>query len=73
MTLTKIKPFPQPMGVVVKVTDPQRKKMLMRLYPEYRRLCAFAQGSAQSSMFIGAKAALGVVKIGPIIESMLAD
>jgi len=49
--LMKIRRFPQPMGVIEVVVHPDRKKMLMRLYPEYRRLCAFAHGSAQSSMF----------------------
>ena len=51
MSQVKIKRFPQPMGVIEAVVDPDRKRMLMRLYPEYRRLCAFAHGSAQSSMF----------------------
>jgi hypothetical protein len=51
MSWAKIKRFPQPMGVIDAVVDPDRKRMLMRLYPEYRRLCAFAHGSAQSSMF----------------------
>ena len=34
--------------MIDKVTDAERKKMLSRLYPEYRRLCAYAHGSAQS-------------------------
>jgi hypothetical protein len=51
MNLAKIRRFPQPGGVIDKIADPNRKRMLMRLYPEYRRLCAFAHGSAQSSMF----------------------
>jgi hypothetical protein len=51
MTLTRIRRFPQPSGVIERITDPDRKRMLMRLYPEYRRLCAFAHGSPQSSMF----------------------
>ncbi len=51
MKFAKINRFPQPMGVIQKITDPSRKRMLMRLYPEYRRLCAFAHGSPQSSMF----------------------
>jgi hypothetical protein len=51
MTEARIRLFPTPMTVIDKVTDAERKKMLMRLYPEYRRLCAFAHGSAQSWMF----------------------
>ncbi|HEY1800953.1 MAG TPA: hypothetical protein VGG46_08470 [Terriglobales bacterium] len=51
MTSAKIGTFPTPMGVIEKITDAGRKKMLMRLYPEYRRLCAFAQGSAQAWMW----------------------
>jgi hypothetical protein len=34
--------------VIDKVTQSERKKMLARLYPEYKRLCAYAHGSAQS-------------------------
>jgi|ERR1700675_2048213 len=51
VTETKIRPFPTPMKVIEKVTEAERKAMLMRLYPEYRRLCGFAHGSAQSWMF----------------------
>jgi len=48
MKEAKIKPFPTPGSVIDKVIDPQRKQMLKRLYPEYKRLCAYAHGSAQS-------------------------
>jgi hypothetical protein len=48
--MVKIKPFPQPGAVVGQVTHPERQRMLKRLYPEYRRLCAYAHGSAQSWM-----------------------
>jgi hypothetical protein len=51
MKLAKIRRFPQPSGVISGIADPDRKRMLMRLYPEYRRLCAFAHGSPQSTMF----------------------
>ncbi len=51
MSKAEILPFPTPMKVIKKIADPERKRMLMRLYPEYRRLCAFAHGSAQSWMF----------------------
>jgi hypothetical protein len=48
MKEAKIKPFPTPGSVVDKVVDPERKRMLKRLYPEWKRLCAYAHGSAQS-------------------------
>jgi hypothetical protein len=51
MNEAKIRPFPTPMKVIEKVTDPGQRRMLMRLYPEYRRLCGFAHGSAQAWMF----------------------
>jgi hypothetical protein len=51
MNEAKIKPFPTPMRVIERVTDPEQKRMLMRLYPKYRRLCGFAHGSAQAWMF----------------------
>jgi hypothetical protein len=51
VTPVKIQRFPQPMGVVDKLKESTRRQMLARMYPEYRRLCAFAHGSAQSSMF----------------------
>jgi hypothetical protein len=48
MNEVKIRSFPTPRSVIDKVIDPQRKQMLMRLYPEYKRLCAYAHGSVQS-------------------------
>jgi hypothetical protein len=48
MTEAKVKPFPTPGSVINKVVDPARQRMLRRLYPEYKRLCAYAHGSAQS-------------------------
>jgi len=48
MKEAKIKSFPTPRSVIEKVTNPERKRMLIRLYPEYKRLCAYAHGSAQS-------------------------
>lgn len=51
MNEAKIRPFPTPMKVIENVTDPERRRMLTRLHPEYRRLCSFAHGSAQSWMF----------------------
>lgn len=40
MKEAKVKSFPTPGSVIDKVIDPQRKQMLKRLYPEYKRLCA---------------------------------
>jgi hypothetical protein len=34
--------------VIEQVLDPERKRMLKRLYPEYKRLCAYAHGSVQN-------------------------
>lgn len=48
MKEAKIKSFPTPGSVIDKVMDSQRQQMLKRLYPEYKRLCAYAHGSAQS-------------------------
>lgn len=48
MKMVKIRPFPTPGGVIALVTHPERKRMLTRLYLEYKRLCAYAHGSAQS-------------------------
>jgi hypothetical protein len=48
MRESRIKSFPTPGSVIDKVMDPERKRMLKRLYPEYKRLCAYAHGSAQS-------------------------
>ena len=48
MKEAKIKPFPTPGSVIDKVANAERKRMLKRLYPEWRRLCAYAHGSAQS-------------------------
>jgi hypothetical protein len=37
--------FPTPMGVIRKITDANRKRMLKRLYPDYRFLCGFVHFS----------------------------
>jgi len=50
VNMVKIKPFPTPGSVIGQVTHPERQQMLKRLYPEYKRLCAYAHGSAQSWM-----------------------
>lgn len=50
MQPVKIKPFPMPGSVIAQVTHLERQQMLKRLYPEYKRLCAYAHGSAQSWM-----------------------
>jgi len=48
MNTVRIKSFPTPGGVIDHITHPERKRMLIRLYPEYKKLCAYAHGSAQS-------------------------
>jgi hypothetical protein len=40
-----ISEFPTPKRVINRVTDPDRKRMLMRLYPEYQFLCGFVHFS----------------------------
>ncbi len=40
-----ISAFPTPKRVINQVTDPNRKRMLMRLYPEYQFLCGFVHFS----------------------------
>ena len=40
-----ISEFPTPKRVINRVTDPTRKRMLMRLYPEYQFLCGFVHFS----------------------------
>ncbi|HUK31615.1 MAG TPA: hypothetical protein VLV89_10915 [Candidatus Acidoferrum sp.] len=40
-----IRPFPTPLGVIKATTDPNRKAMLARLYPEYQFLCGFVHFS----------------------------
>lgn len=37
--------FPTPARVITQVTNPDRKRMLMRLYPEYQFLCGFVHFS----------------------------
>ena len=50
-TITKIPDFPTPGKVLGKLTDPNLKKLLERLYPEYQFLCSFAHGDAESVLF----------------------
>jgi hypothetical protein len=45
MTPIKIAEFPTPSQVIQKISDPNRKRMLMRLYLEYRFLCGFVHFS----------------------------
>ena len=40
-----IRQFPAPITVIRHVQDPQRRSMLMRLYPEYQFLCGFVHFS----------------------------
>jgi len=48
---TPIRKFPMPGGAIQKIIDPGRKMMLSRLYFEYKYLCSFTHGSAQSAIF----------------------
>jgi hypothetical protein len=41
----KIEQFPTPSPIIEKIKDPSRKKMLQRLYPEYRFLSSFSHFS----------------------------
>ena len=41
----RISPFPTPMRVINQLTDPDRKRMLSRFYPEYQFLCGFVHFS----------------------------
>jgi hypothetical protein len=41
--------FPTPGRAIGKVTNPQKRRMLERLYPEYVRLCSFAHGLAEAT------------------------
>jgi hypothetical protein len=43
--------FPTPGAVIRKITNPDQKSMLERLYPDYEYLCSFAHGDAESSLF----------------------
>jgi len=50
-TITKIPDFPTPGKQLRALTNPNQKKMLERLYPEYQFLCSFAHGDAESVLF----------------------
>jgi hypothetical protein len=50
MQAVKIKSFPTPGAVISQVSHFERQRLLKRLYLDYKRLCAFAHGSAQSWM-----------------------
>jgi hypothetical protein len=43
--------FPTPAKIINKITDPDQKSMLERLYPEYQWLCSFAHGDQNASFF----------------------
>jgi hypothetical protein len=42
---SKIAPFPTPGLVISRITDPNRKRMLMRIYPDYQFFCGFVHFS----------------------------
>jgi hypothetical protein len=45
----KIPKFPTPGGVIGKIADPDKRKMLVRIYPEYVRLCSYAHRLAEAT------------------------
>lgn len=49
----KIRQFPPPRAVIRQVRDPERKNMLMRLYPEYQFLCGFVHFSPAATVLSG--------------------
>jgi hypothetical protein len=49
----KIAPFPTPKRVIRRIVDPDRRRMLMRLYPEYSFLCGFVHFSPASVILTG--------------------
>jgi hypothetical protein len=51
ITKTDIKAFPTPAGVIRGTTDPTRKAMLLRMYPEYKHLSSSVHGSPLVSLF----------------------
>jgi len=51
MTEQAIPQFPPPGRALHKITIPERKQMLQRLYPEYTRLCSFAHVLPESTFF----------------------
>jgi len=48
---TSLPSFPTPGKAMQKITTPERKQMLQRLYPEYTRLCSFAHVLPESTFF----------------------
>ena len=51
VTETPLPSFPTPGKAMRKITIPERKQMLQRLYPEYTRLCSFAHVLPESTFF----------------------
>ncbi|MGA2167381.1 MAG: hypothetical protein ABSG62_04165 [Terracidiphilus sp.] len=43
--------FPAPGALIGRITNPDQKSMLERLYPEYQWLCSFAHGDLAASIF----------------------
>lgn len=50
MVATRIAQFPSPRGVIEQIPDAGKKKMLMRLYCDYRRLCSFVHALGESNL-----------------------
>lgn len=53
MTATPLARFPTPGKIRDKVADPDKKRMLERLYVEYEYLCSFAHGLAEANLLRG--------------------
>jgi hypothetical protein len=49
--LTDIPPFPTPGRIIPRIAEPNQRRMLERLYPEYEFLCSFAHGDTESVFF----------------------
>jgi hypothetical protein len=49
----KIEAFPTPSKIIGKLKDAERRKMLERLYPEYKQLSSFIHGLPHSNLFRG--------------------
>lgn len=53
MSRVPIERFPTPKGVISKIPPGPKRKMLMRLYPEYEHLSSFTHGLAEASFLRG--------------------
>jgi hypothetical protein len=51
MVLDRLPRFPTPSGVLNQLAPSSKRRMLERLYPEYVRLCSFAHGLPDATLF----------------------